>query len=52
MFFGVLILRCLLDTEAAAWSRQLSGSLREVLSGDINWRAIRLDEITLGAKDT
>lgn len=50
-FFGVLILRSLLDTEAAAWSRQLPGSLREVLSGDIKWRAIRLDEITLGAKD-
>lgn len=51
LFWDVLILPCLLDTEVAASSRQLSGSLREVLSGDLNWRAIRIDEITLGAKD-
>lgn len=51
VLWEALILRPLLDTEVAALSRQLSGSLREVLSGEINWRAITLDEITLGAKD-
>lgn len=48
-FCDVLILRCLLDSEAAVLSRQVSRSLREVLSGDRNWRTIRLGEIILGA---
>lgn len=47
---GCIDWRCLLDTEVAVLSGPLSRSLSEVLSGDINWRAARLDEITLGQK--
>lgn len=48
VLLGCIDLGCFSDTAVAVPSRPLSRSLSEVLSGDINWRAVRRGEITRG----
>ena len=48
VLFGCIDLGCFSDTAVAVPSRPLSRSVSEVLSGDINWRAVRRGEITRG----
>ena len=50
VLFGCIDLGCFSDTAVAVPSRPLSRRLSEVLSGDINWRAVRCGEITRGQK--
>lgn len=50
VLFGCIDLGCFSDTAVAVPSRPLSRKAERVLSGDINWRAVRRGEITRGQR--